>query len=55
MIPQVILKDGTTLAADLVVAGVGVEPASGFLKDTGIKLNSRGFAVVNEVRPLLFL
>ena len=38
----VCLKDGTELPADLVVLGVGVAPATGYLKDAGISLEKDG-------------
>jgi NADPH-dependent 2,4-dienoyl-CoA reductase/sulfur reductase-like enzyme len=33
---QVLLDDGTSLEAGLVVIGVGIQPAVGFLKDSGV-------------------
>ena len=36
------LKDGTALPADLVVLGVGVRPATDFLKDSGVPLEKDG-------------
>lgn len=33
------LRDGTVLSADLVVAGVGVSPATGWLEGSGIRLS----------------
>lgn len=42
------LKDGTVLEADLVVLGVGVTPATEYLKDTKIQLEKDGSLKVNE-------
>ena len=42
------LKDGTTLEADLVVLGVGVAPATQFLKSSGISLEKDGAITVDE-------
>jgi len=35
-VEAVALSDGTRIAADLVIAGVGIQPAVGFLQDTGL-------------------
>jgi len=37
-----VIVNGQTLPADLVVMGVGVAPATQFLKDSGIKLERDG-------------
>ena len=42
------LKDGTALEADLVVLGVGVAPATQFLKSSGISLEKDGAITVDE-------
>jgi NADPH-dependent 2,4-dienoyl-CoA reductase/sulfur reductase-like enzyme len=43
------LKDGTELEADLVILGVGVAPATGYLKDnSAIKLEEDGSLAVDE-------
>lgn len=42
------LKDGTTLEADVVIEGVGVTPATEFLKDAGINLEKDGSLRTNE-------
>jgi NADPH-dependent 2,4-dienoyl-CoA reductase/sulfur reductase-like enzyme len=42
------LKDGTTLEADLVIQGVGVVPATDFLKDSGIELQEDGSIKVDK-------
>jgi NADPH-dependent 2,4-dienoyl-CoA reductase/sulfur reductase-like enzyme/nitrite reductase/ring-hydroxylating ferredoxin subunit len=43
---QVLLDDGTSLEADLVVIGIGIQPAVGFLKDSGLVAD--GAVPVNE-------
>ncbi|XP_078492604.1 apoptosis-inducing factor 3-like [Ciona intestinalis] len=45
---KAILKDGSELEADLVIAGVGMIPATEFLKDTGIQISSHGFVGVDR-------
>uniref|UniRef100_A0A0B7BB79 FAD/NAD(P)-binding domain-containing protein n=1 Tax=Arion vulgaris TaxID=1028688 RepID=A0A0B7BB79_9EUPU len=45
---EVVLSNGTTLAADVCVMGVGVVPATDFLKDSGLSLTSRGFVTVDK-------
>ena len=42
------LKDGTKLDADVVIEGVGVGPATKFLKDSGIPLEKDGSVRVDE-------
>ncbi|KAI9656557.1 MAG: hypothetical protein M1821_004764 [Bathelium mastoideum] len=42
------LKDGTTLDAEIVIEGVGVGPATEFLKDSGIQLEKDGSIKVDE-------
>jgi len=45
----VTLTDGTTLEADVVILGVGVSPATEFLRDgSGIKLEKDGGVMVDE-------
>ena len=39
---KVIIADGPTLDADFVIMGVGVAPATGFLKDSGFPLERDG-------------
>jgi nitrite reductase/ring-hydroxylating ferredoxin subunit/thioredoxin reductase len=46
----VTLPSGETLPADVVIAGVGVVPATDFLKDSGLPISRRGEVVVDEVR-----
>jgi NADPH-dependent 2,4-dienoyl-CoA reductase/sulfur reductase-like enzyme len=43
-----VVVNGETIPADFVVMGVGVAPATGFLKDSGIKLEKDGGIKVNE-------
>jgi NADPH-dependent 2,4-dienoyl-CoA reductase/sulfur reductase-like enzyme len=46
---SVVLKNGTELPADVVVLGVGVGPATEFLKEgSGIKLEKDGGVLVDE-------
>ena len=42
------LKDGNVLDTDLVILGVGVAPATEYLKDTGVQLEKDGSVRVNE-------
>ncbi|KDE09563.1 hypothetical protein MVLG_00458 [Microbotryum lychnidis-dioicae p1A1 Lamole] len=46
------LKDGTSIPADLVVLGVGVKPATAFLKASGVELEKDGSVVVDEYLKL---
>jgi NADPH-dependent 2,4-dienoyl-CoA reductase/sulfur reductase-like enzyme len=43
-----VVVNGTTLPADFVVMGVGVRPATDFLKDSGIELEKDGSVRVDE-------
>ena len=45
-VESVILDNGTSLAADLVLAGLGVRPATGFLQ--GVPLNADGSLTVDQ-------
>ncbi len=45
---KTILKSGREIEADFVVMAIGVSPDTGFLKDSGIELGSRGAIVVNK-------
>ena len=40
------LDDGTTIPADLVVVGIGVEPATGWLAGSGMRLHERDAGVM---------
>ncbi|KAF2729416.1 rubredoxin-NAD(+) reductase [Polyplosphaeria fusca] len=42
------LKDGTVLEADLVIEGVGVAPATEYLKESGVTLEKDGSLKTNE-------
>ncbi|MEV6958265.1 FAD-dependent oxidoreductase [Streptomyces sp. NPDC051207] len=44
----VTLTDGTTLPADAVVVGIGVRPATGWLADSGILLDTDGGVLCDE-------
>ncbi|CAB3397598.1 unnamed protein product [Caenorhabditis bovis] len=44
----VVLSNGVEVAADLVVVGIGITPATEFLKISGIAVDSRGFITVDE-------
>ncbi|XP_060554576.1 apoptosis-inducing factor 3-like isoform X1 [Ruditapes philippinarum] len=45
---EAVLSNGTKIPADVAILGVGVVPATAFLKDSGIKMTDRGFVPVNE-------
>jgi NADPH-dependent 2,4-dienoyl-CoA reductase/sulfur reductase-like enzyme len=42
------LKDGTVLEADIVIEGVGVKPATDFLKGSGVEFNKDGSLSTDE-------
>jgi NADPH-dependent 2,4-dienoyl-CoA reductase/sulfur reductase-like enzyme len=42
------LADGDTVPADLVVVGIGVSPATGWLTDAGLELHERDGGVVTD-------
>lgn len=44
----VMLNNGTSLPADICVVGIGMTPATTFLKATGIQMNSQGFITVDK-------
>ncbi|KAG8146393.1 hypothetical protein E2320_012751 [Naja naja] len=46
---EVVLKSGKVLRADVCVIGIGATPATGFLKQSGVHLDSKGFIVVNKM------
>lgn len=45
---SVVVEDGPTLPADFVIMGVGVGPATDFLKDSGFALEKDGGIMVDE-------
>lgn len=45
---EAVLSTGTRIPADVAILGVGVVPATSFLKDSGISMTDRGFVPVNE-------
>ncbi len=45
-VESVLLDDGTVLAADLVVVGIGVRPATDWLRGSGIELDARDGGIV---------
>uniref|UniRef100_H2Z8R5 Rieske domain-containing protein n=1 Tax=Ciona savignyi TaxID=51511 RepID=H2Z8R5_CIOSA len=47
-VSKAVLKDGSELEADLVIAGVGMIPATEFLKDNGMSISSHGFLNVDK-------
>ena len=47
-IDSVVIENGPTLPADFVVMGVGVTPATQYLKDSGFKLEKDGGIRVDE-------
>ena len=47
-IGSVELKDGTSLPADVVILGVGVRPATDYLKDSSVNLEKDGSLLVDE-------
>ncbi|XP_022053818.1 apoptosis-inducing factor 3 isoform X1 [Acanthochromis polyacanthus] len=46
---EVVLKSGKVLRADVCVIGAGSIPATSFLKQSGIHLDSKGFITVNKM------
>ncbi|KAK6192405.1 hypothetical protein SNE40_003876 [Patella caerulea] len=48
ILTEVVLSDGTVISADICILGVGVVPATDFLKKSDIELTKRGFVSVNE-------
>lgn len=45
---EVILNSGTKISTDLVILAIGVIPDTGFVKEAGIKIGSRGHILVND-------
>ncbi|GAB1598082.1 apoptosis-inducing factor 3-like [Argonauta hians] len=48
ILTSVLLSNDVELPADVCVVGIGVEPATAYLKDTTLNKNSSGFIQVNE-------
>nr|XP_025122989.1 apoptosis-inducing factor 3 isoform X1 [Bubalus bubalis] len=46
---EVVLKSSKVVRADVCVVGIGAVPATGFLRQSGITLDSRGFIPVNKM------
>ncbi|XP_055976445.1 apoptosis-inducing factor 3 isoform X1 [Sorex fumeus] len=46
---EVVLKSSKVVRADVCVVGIGAVPATSFLKQSGISLDSRGFIPVNKM------
>uniref|UniRef100_A0A8D0ANP6 AIF family member 3 n=1 Tax=Sander lucioperca TaxID=283035 RepID=A0A8D0ANP6_SANLU len=49
ILKEVVLKSGKVLRADACVIGAGSIPATGFLKQSGIHMDSKGFITVNKM------
>jgi len=47
-IKEVVLSDNSVLAADVCIAGIGVVPATDFLKGSGVDTTDRGFVKVDQ-------
>ncbi|BGP18729.1 hypothetical protein JCM10213_009208 [Rhodosporidiobolus nylandii] len=48
----VVLKDGTSLPADLVILGTGVKPSTALLKDAGLELEKNQTVKVDDVMEI---
>ncbi|XP_061762441.1 apoptosis-inducing factor 3 isoform X2 [Nerophis ophidion] len=46
---EVVLKSGKVLRADVCVVGTGCVPATSFLKQSGVHMDSKGFITVNKM------
>uniref|UniRef100_A0A4W4F0D3 Rieske domain-containing protein n=1 Tax=Electrophorus electricus TaxID=8005 RepID=A0A4W4F0D3_ELEEL len=46
---EVVLKSGKVLRADVCVIGTGSSPATAFLKQSGVHMDSKGFITVNKM------
>ncbi|XP_060050353.1 apoptosis-inducing factor 3 isoform X7 [Erinaceus europaeus] len=46
---EVVLKSSKVIRADVCVVGIGAVPATGFLRQSGVTLDSRGFIPVNKM------
>ncbi|XP_034461241.1 apoptosis inducing factor mitochondria associated 4 isoform X2 [Hippoglossus hippoglossus] len=47
-VKEVVLKSGTVLEADVVIAGIGVIPNSDFLEGSGVEVDSRKAVIVDK-------
>ncbi|KAM9321519.1 apoptosis-inducing factor 3-like [Gastrophryne carolinensis] len=47
-VKEVLLRNGTILPADIVLAGIGVNPVSNFLKGSRVTVDSRGAIYVDQ-------
>nr|XP_006006157.2 PREDICTED: apoptosis-inducing factor 3-like isoform X3 [Latimeria chalumnae] len=47
-VKEAVLKSGAVLPVDVLVCGIGVRAASGFLRDSGINLDSKGAVLVDK-------
>lgn len=48
-VTEAVLSDDTRLPADLCIIGVGVVPATDFIKGSGVEMTDRGFIPVNKM------
>ncbi|XP_065576723.1 apoptosis-inducing factor 3-like isoform X2 [Artemia franciscana] len=48
LLEEVVLSDGSCLKADVLLLGLGVVPATAFLKDSGLELDPVGYVNVDE-------
>lgn len=48
-----VLPSGKILEADVCVVGVGVVPATAFLKGSRVPMSERGEVIVNEVKMII--
>ncbi|XP_071997965.1 apoptosis-inducing factor 3 isoform X2 [Engystomops pustulosus] len=46
---EVVLKSGKVLRADVCVIGIGASPTTGFLKQSGVTIDSKGYIPVNKM------
>ncbi|XP_072301897.1 apoptosis-inducing factor 3 [Eucyclogobius newberryi] len=45
---DIVLKSGTVIPADVLIVGIGVNPNSELLRETGIKMDQKRFVVVDK-------
>lgn len=45
---EVVLASGKKLETQVVISAIGIRPATGFLKDSGIKMGARGHIIVDD-------